>query len=127
MGMPMFSSVMADWNIDPDCRQNRKNGPVKTRKMTAAERKKYGLPSGKKKKGIICVPIMARKKPPHNRKMSDEQLRAEIAIHGTDRAAQEVIAEKYGYTSYWQVGKRIRQLEEVGSDGKVKYGGSVET
>lgn len=35
-------TILQDWIVDPDHRQDRGNGPVKTRKMTRKEWKKYG-------------------------------------------------------------------------------------
>lgn len=105
----MFDRALIDWRVDPDHRQDRKCGPVITRKMTEEEIKKYGPPV-QKKKARISVLYLTRSRPP-KLKITDEQLMAEIKEYGTDKEACKIIAEKYGYSSWWVVQKRIKRLE----------------
>lgn len=108
----MLGNVMLDWRVDPDGREDRTSSPVTVRKMTEEEWQKYGSPVLRKKgKGLINVMYLTPKKPPKNMKMTDEQLRTEIKEHGTDREACIKIAEKYGYSSWHAVKRRIEKLE----------------
>jgi len=108
----MFDRALIDWRVDPDHRQDRKCGPVITRKMTEEEWQKYGSPVPRKKgKGLINVMYLTRTKPSKRAKVTEEQLRAEIKEHGTDKEACIKIAEKYGYSSWHAVKRRIEKLE----------------
>ena len=109
----MFDRALIDWRVDPDHRQDRKCGPVITRKMTEEEVKKYGPPMPRKEKRIMNVMYLKRKEPHKGMKITDEQLMAEIKKHGTDKEACIKIAEKYGYSSWHVVRNRIKRMEKV--------------
>lgn len=100
------------WRFIPG--QDRRPSDCVTRKMTEAERIKYGqAPEQKIEPGLENVKYLKRKKPPSNQKMTNEQLNAEIAELGTDMNACKKIAEKYGYSSWNAVRKRIVNLEKM--------------
>lgn len=108
----MLGKVMLDWRVDPDGREDRTCSPVTVRKMTEEEWQKYGSPVPRKKgKGLMNVMYLTRTKPSKRAKVTDEQLMAEIKEHGTDKEACIKIAEKYGYSSWHAVKRRIEKLE----------------
>jgi hypothetical protein len=82
--------------------------------MTADEVLRYGQASGDRCFDTLArVKYMKPKKPPYNMRMTDEQLKDEIAQLGTSDEACEVIAAKYKYEAIGTVKRRIKKLKEV--------------
>lgn len=106
--MSMFTGSMIDfWRVDPN--QNRRSSECITRKLTKEEWKKYGPPMPKKEHDISKVKYMANKKDRYV-KITKEQLLEECRRLGTGREACEKIAQKYGYSHYTAVQRRIKRL-----------------
>jgi hypothetical protein len=82
--------------------------------MTADEVLRYGQASGDRCFNTLArVKYMKPKKPPYNMRMTDEQLKDEIAQFGTSDEACQVIADKYDYDDVRSVQRRIKKLKEV--------------